>query len=114
MGSAREVAEQLTKMQRRYIWLAGSFPSLVIVQGRGYRSRKTMYAINEDAGELIVFGYSNPLYFLEARGIFRKLQSPNAYTLTEKGDSLFGKMLIAGDGATLNDEVIEVRRKAAA
>ncbi len=49
----------LTDMQKRYLWLMGSFPDRIMVQGRGYRSEKTKYALNFE-GELVIFGYSNP------------------------------------------------------
>ena len=28
---------RLTDMQKRYVWLAGSYPALLLMQGRGYR-----------------------------------------------------------------------------
>lgn len=101
---------KLTKMQQRYIWLAGSFPSLVVVQGRGYRQPRTMYHVDQDAGEITIFGYSYPLYFLVRRGLFRRLQAPGAYTLTDQGETQFQQMLIRGDGGRLNDEIREVRK----
>ncbi len=102
----------LTQMQKRYVWLAGAFPALVVVQGRGYRQLRTMYNVDPDAGELTIFGYGDPLYFLVGRGLFRKLQMPGTYTLTDEGEEQFKKMLIRGDGGRLNDEVREVRKAA--
>jgi len=98
----------LTKTQKRYIWLAGSFPKLVVVQGRGCRSARLKYAVDEDGQRLVIFGYSNPLMWLEGRGLFRKLQS-GAFTLTDLGEAAFRKMLIRGDGAELNEQISEAR-----
>lgn len=101
-------------MQKRYIWLAGSFPALAVVQGRGYRVPRTMFNVDADAGELTVFGYGDPLYFLVGRGLFRKMQAHGTYTLTETGEAAFQQMLVRGDGGWLNDEIREVRKKPAA
>jgi hypothetical protein len=101
---------QLTKTQKRYIWLAGSFPKLVVRQGRGYRRPYLMYGLDDAAEEMIIFGYGDPFHFLEVRGIFRKLQS-GGFVLTEEGEAAFRKMQLRGDGADLNQECREVRLK---
>lgn len=104
--------EHLTDMQKRYIWLAGSFPDLLVEQGQGRRRPPLWYALTEDA--VVIFGYSDPLYFLEHRGFFRRAQDRRFYILTEKGEDVFRKMLVVGDGAWPNKEVREVRLKRAA
>ena len=63
----------LTEVQKAYVWLAGSFPNRVVRQGRGVRGRPVYYAF-EGEEVLFLFGYSNPLYWLENRGLFKKLQ----------------------------------------
>tara|TARA_R110002167_G_scaffold12963_6_gene54897 strand:+ start:6862 stop:7200 length:339 start_codon:yes stop_codon:yes gene_type:complete len=103
-------APKLTDMQKRYIWLAGSRPELLLVQGRGYRTRQTQYAIDLDAGELIVFGYSNPCYFMEGR-FFRRGQAPRSYILTDDGESAFNHLLRTGQGLRLNQQVRECQLK---
>lgn len=104
---------KLTDMQKRYIWLAGSYPELLLIQGRGYRTKKTLYAINRDAGELVVFGYSNPCYFMEGR-YFRKGQAPGSYILTDLGEDTFKRLLASGAGLDINRQIAEGRLKAAA
>ena len=105
------MTERLTRMQQRYIWLAGSYPKMVVSQGRGVRGGKTLYAIDEASERLVIFGYSNPLYFLESRKLFRTLQENNAYTLTDAGESLYREILIRGDGGGLNEEIRRVELK---
>lgn len=83
---------KLTDMQRAYIWLAGSYGT--ITQGRGKRSRRLMYG--ESDGELFVFGYSTPAYFLEGRGLMKKMQAPNMYCLTDEGDEVFRALQLYG------------------
>lgn len=100
----------LTDMQKRYLWLMGSFPDRIMVQGRGYRTERTRYAVNLE-GELVIFGYSNPAMWLENRGLIRKMQAPNSYTLTEDGEHEFQEMLARGDGLTLNRQIREVEAK---
>lgn len=100
---------RLTRMQQRYIWLAGSFPSLAVVQGRGYRRPRTMYHIDEETGELTIFGYGTPLISLVGRGLFKELQTPRFHALTKNGEAHFRKMLLRGDGGNLNQEIVEVR-----
>lgn len=95
-------------MQKRYIWLAGSFPSLIVIQGRGYRSQRTMYRLKHDDGELVIFGYSNPCFWLENRGIFRAGQAPHSYVLTDEGERLFRQLLASGAGMKINQQIREV------
>ena len=99
-------ATNLSDMQRRYIWLAGSFHDRVLVQGRGRRSPKLLYAIHRPE-ELVVFGYSSPMLWLTRRGIFRPLQARNTYTLTEFGESIFARMVASGAGLKLNQQIRE-------
>ena len=101
----------LSPMQRRYIWLAGSYPKFALVQGLGYRTQYLKYTLNEDVGQVIVFGYQNPAYFLEGRGLLRKLQSRNHYTLTDEGESAFRGLLVAGAGIRINTEIELVRER---
>jgi hypothetical protein len=89
-------------MQKRYIWLAGSFPDLVIAQGRGQRGPVTYYNLDHDNQVLTIFGYSNPLRWLAGRGLVRELQGHNKFTLSEAGEAAFRKLLLAGDGGALN------------
>ena len=98
----------MTDMQKRYVWLAGSYPQLLLRQGRGYRTRQTKYAIDEDAGELVVFGYSNPLYFMEGRH-FRRSQAPHCYVLTDAGEYAFKHLLATGAGLKINHQIRETR-----
>ena len=72
------------------------------------KEKRLMYAINDDSEELVLFGYQNPLHFLEERGFFRRQQS-GAFTLTDLGDAAFKEMLVRGAGADLNEQVIQVR-----
>ena len=99
-------------MQKRYIWLAGSYPLLVVKQGRGYRGLPLLYGISED--ELYLFGYSNPLYWLENRGLFKKLQDGESYALTEAGDREFGRLLLSGFGGRQADTMKLSKLKARA
>lgn len=103
-------APKLTDMQKRYIWLAGSYSELILIQGRGYRTRQTKYAVDEDAGELIVFGYSNPCYFMEGR-FFRKGQAPNSYILTEQGEDAYRRLLASGAGGKINEQIRKVQAR---
>lgn len=98
--------KRLTAMQRRYVWLAGSFPSLILVQGQGKRTRRTLYRVREDEGELVVFGYSYPPYLMGS--LLRKLQAPHSYVLTEEGERLFREMLASGAGLEINRQIREV------
>ena len=103
------MSERLTLRQQQYLWLAGSFPDKIVVQGKGYRAEKLMYGIRED--ELIIFGYSDPLYWLSNRGLVRKLANARAYVLTEAGEDAFRRLLVGGAGLKLNAGVrqVEVR-----
>lgn len=97
-------------MQKRYIWLAGSFPKLTVVQGNGYRTRRTKYAFDDERDELIIFGYGTPLFFLANRGLFRKLQS-GAYTLSDEGERQFRILLAKQEGGKINEQVEKVKAK---
>lgn len=88
----------LSEMQKRYIWLMGSFPKLQMFQGQGIRLwRKTQgrlcYAVTED--ELFIFGYSNPPYFMVGKWL-DKGQAPNSYNLNKAGQDAFNAMLASG------------------
>ena len=98
----------LTDMQKRYVWLAGSFPDRTLVQGRGKRSPKLLYALNVPE-EIVVFGYSNPMLWLVQRGLFRGLQARNNYTLTEAGEKVFRDLLASGAGLRLNAQIRETQ-----
>lgn len=87
----------LTLMQKRYVWLAGSYPNHVVEQGQGKRSKDLYYALDEDEDRLVIFGYSYPLYFMEGK-LFRKLQDGRSWTLTEAGEQEFQKLLLEGFG----------------
>lgn len=100
-------AVKLTAMQKRYIWLAGSFPELVVRQGRGYRSPQTLYAIDRDTEELVIFGSSNPLNFMEGR-LFQRTQAPGTYTLTDAGEDAFRRLVATGQGLELNRQIRKV------
>lgn len=100
----------LTDMQRRYVWLAGSFPDRVFVQGRGKRSPKLLYALNSPE-EIVVFGYSNPMLWLVNRGLFRKLQAHNTYTLTDEGEAEFKRLHATGAGLRINASIRETQVK---
>ena len=99
----------LTLMQKRYIWLAGSHPDKIVVQGRGKRTRKLLYAI--DGEELVLFGYSNPMQWLVHRDLFRPLQAYSTFTLTGAGEDIFLRMQTNGDAWTIKDQVEECRVK---
>lgn len=97
----------LSKRQKEYIWLAGSYPDKITVQGRGYRTARLKYGIKDD--ELVIFGYSTPLLWLERRGLFRKLANANAYVLTDDGEQAFRELLLKGDGGDINQQLLEVQ-----
>lgn len=96
----------LSPMQKRYIWLAGSFPGRMIVQGRGNRKGKLMYAVDER--KLTLFGYGTPIFFLANRGLLRKIDEREGYELTPEGKAAFDKLLASQAGLKLNDEVERV------
>lgn len=96
----------LTPRQKQYIWLMGSFPFHVAIQGRGVRSQKLIYALKED--ELYIFGYSTPFLWLENRGLVRKLANHSrVYVLTENGEKEFRKLLVKGAGLDINRHIRE-------
>lgn len=97
----------LTLMQKRYIWLAGSYPDKIVVQGRGKRSRKLLYALDDD--ELVLFGYSYPMQWLVQRDLFRPLQARHTFTLTGAGEDIFARLHATGEGGKLNDLIEKVR-----
>lgn len=97
---------QLTDMQKRYIWLMGSYPQHVVEQGRGYRTKALMYGFRDDT--LFIFGYSMPLYFLEGRGLTRKLQDGRHHVLTDAGEAAFGELLTSGYGLVANVEEVQL------
>lgn len=101
----------LTDRQKQYIWIAGSFPDRIVEQGRGYRTKRLMYALNKDDDTVVIFGYGTPLYWLVNRGLFRKLQARNTFTLTEEGEAVFRKLLATQAGMRINPLIREVRVK---
>lgn len=96
----------LTIMQKRYIWLAGSFPARTIEQGQGKRTRKLLYALDGE-DNLVIFGYSNPMQWLVHRGLFRPLQARNMFTLTNAGEDAFERL--NASGGISNDLFEEVK-----
>jgi hypothetical protein len=108
---------RLSPTQRRYVWLAGSFPARVVQQGRGVRRARgakgqpvTLYALNIP-DTLVIFGYCHPLYFMESLGLFRRLQDARQYTLTDVGEAEFRRLLAKGAGLELNRGIREVEAK---
>jgi hypothetical protein len=106
-GKGLGAVSELSEMQKRYIWLMGSYADRIMVQGRGKRSRRLLYAFHGD-DELVLFGYSNPPMWLVTRGLIRALQAPRTYTLTDLGEAAFNKLLISGAGMKINREIKEV------
>lgn len=100
---------KLTDRQQQYLWLVGSYADKIAVQGRGYRTQRLMYGIRDD--ELVIFGYSSPFYFLEGRGLVRKLDNANAYVLTDDGERAYREMLVRGAGMKINRSIKEVQVK---
>lgn len=89
----------LTARQQQYIWLIGSHPGLIAVQGRGKRTQELLYGI--DDGELVIFGYSDPFLWLDNRGLTRKVANhPRGRVLTEAGEKVYGRLLLNGFGAS--------------
>lgn len=112
--SSGQIAEmprpiKLTDRQKQYIWLMGSFPKKIAVQGRGYRTDRLMYGIQDD--ELVIFGYSSPLFWLENRGLVRRLGNANAYVLTETGERAFKDLHVRGAGLSINRSIRKVTVK---
>lgn len=97
----------LTEVQKVYLWLAGSYPERVLVQGRGYRGRPIKYGLSGE-DELVLFGYSDPAMWLSHRGLLRRLQAHNTYTLTEEGERAFAAMVLRGDGDDLKGVIQQV------
>lgn len=88
----------LTPRQHQYIWLIGSHPQLIAVQGRGKRTRELLYGI--DDGELVIFGYSEPFLWLDNRGLTRKVANhPRGRVLTDAGEKEYQRLLLNGFGA---------------
>lgn len=101
----------LTPRQKQYIWIMGSFRSMVAVQGRGKRTPKLMYAVADEEQTVYIFGYSDPLYSLKHRGLVRCLQDNKSYVLTEEGEAVFNRLVYTQAGLTLNREIKEVQLK---
>lgn len=101
---------ELTDMQKAYIWLAGSYPKRVVVQGNGKRSPKLLYALHGE-DEIVLFGYSNPAEFLVHRDLFMRLQARHTYDLTDMGRRVFERLLAAGAGLKINARVKETKVK---
>lgn len=97
----------MSPMQKRYIWLMGSYAHCQMFQGQGKRSRKLKYAVDGD--ELIIFGYSMPPYFMLGRWL-KKGQAPNSYSLTDEGERAFNMLL--SKGGISSDEFDLVKLKA--
>lgn len=93
-------------MQKRYLWLAGSYPARILVQGQGKRSRKLRYELYGD-DELVVFGYSNPPEWLVRRDLLRPLQARHSYALTGAGEMILEQL--HAKGGISSDEFEEVR-----
>lgn len=98
---------KLTDRQKQYIWLAGSHPDRVLVQGAGRKSLRLLYSLDRE-GEIVVFGYSNPAYFLSQRGLFLRLHGRHRYRLAAPGEREFRKMLANGDGLVLDAAIEKV------
>lgn len=98
----------LTERQKQYIWLAGSYPDRILEQGRGIRGRRLAYALNLP-DKIVVFGYGNPMIWLVNRGLFRKLQARNCYTLTDQGETVFQKLVLSQAGLRLNAGIRETQ-----
>lgn len=97
---------KLTDRQKQYLWLMGSFPRHVTEQGRGYRTEKLMYGVDDDAERLYIFGYSDPLFFMARRGLVRRLQNDTrGYVLTDEGEAEFNKLHLSGAGGDINRNV---------
>ena len=102
---------QLSDMQKRYVWIMGSYPKYIAKQGKGYRDRVLKYVLDTDTSVLYLFGYSNPLYFLEGRTLVRKLENESAYVLTETGEAEFRKLVLCQAGLKINPTIKAVEFK---
>lgn len=89
----------LTPRQKQYIWIMGSYPERIAIQGRGYRTKVLGYGlVGED--ELYIFGYGTPFLWLDNRGLTRPLaNNRKARVLTDEGERVFQRLLLAGFGA---------------
>lgn len=93
------MSQQLTARQKQYIWLMGAHPDKIAIQGRGYRSPELRYGFDGD--ELVIFGYSEPFLWLRNRGLVRRLENNmKAHVLTDEGEAVYGKLLLAGFGGS--------------
>jgi hypothetical protein len=101
----------LSPMQKRYLLLAGMHEPAALVQGRGYRTKKTKYALPDGGDEIVVFGYQNPAEFMEQRGLLRKLQARHSYTLTDEGKKQFAALVLSGEAKEISREVELVKVK---
>lgn len=100
---------KLTDRQKQYIWLMGSFPKYVAEQGRGYRTEKLLYGLDDDNERLYIFGYSTPFLWLTNRGLVRRLQNDTrGYVLTDEGEAQFTRLLAAGAGLEINRKIRQV------
>lgn len=64
-------------------------------QGRGKRTARLLYAIDEEAEALVIFGYSNPPEWLVRRGLIKRTQG-GTYVLTDEGEAQFRRMIANG------------------
>lgn len=89
----------LTPRQKQYIWLIGSHPRMIAIQGRGYRSKELLYGTDDVSEELFIFGYSDPFLWLDNRGLTRRpANHPRGRVLTEEGERVFQKLKLGGFG----------------
>lgn len=103
----------LTARQKQYIWLMGSHPDKIAVQGRGYRTGDLHYGFDDD--ELVIFGYSEPFLWLRNRGLVRRLENHmKGHVLTELGEQVYGRLLLAGFGAAAPIREVKVVPRALA
>lgn len=108
------VTNEFSPMQEKYIWLAGSFKHMPVLQGVGKRSKRLKYGFTEKC--LVLFGYCSPMEFLLKRGYFENDPGSNSerqYRLTQKGIDSFQLMLARGKGFYLNSgiEKVSVQQK---
>lgn len=101
----------LSPMQKKYIWLAGSYPTRIAEQGRGRRTPKLRYALTDDGERLVLFGYSNPMEWLVHRGLFRPLQERHTYALTGAGEAVFEQLKVNGVSSE-HFEQVKVKERA--
>lgn len=108
MNATRNV----TARQKQYVWLMGSHPNKIAVQGRGSRSRELRYGVSDE--ELVIFGYGEPFLFLRCRGLARPMANyPRGYALTDAGQALYNRLLLAGFGAGAPIRQVKVGAKTA-